>query len=155
MSSIPRSFPTQAPALLSSPARWDRKIFRTLETPDKVCPEVIDITGRARCLIYGPYVQLAQGLWRATVSFELCEEAARRSFTVQLGSLKSGFATVELPQGVPGRHDVEVLQNVSDGEAVEVRVWVKTAAFHGELRFLGVAIEPVAEACAALRLVTG
>lgn len=121
-------------------------MFRTLETKDGICPPAIDITGASRCLVFGPYVQVSQGLWRGTVSVELCEEAARRRLAVQLGSIVGGFTTVELPNGIPGRHDVEVLHLMNEGDLVEMRVWTMTAAFHGELRFLGMTIEPVADA---------
>jgi hypothetical protein len=150
VSSIP-SLSTEAPTLLSTPARWDRSMFLSLEASDTRCPPVIDVTGGSRILVHGPYVQLARGLWRAKVSFEICEEAARRKLAVQLGSITDTFTTVDVPPGVPGRHDIEVTHPLQDGDHVEIRIWLKAAAFHGELRFLGATIEPIADAVVAER----
>lgn len=148
MSSIP-SLPAQAPVPLSTLTYWDRIIFRSLEAADTYCPPVIDVTGRARFLVFGPHIQLAQGLWRAKVSFEICEEAARRNFAVQLGTLTDSFTTIDVPPGVPGRHDIEVTHPMKDDDRAEIRIWLKAAAFHGELRFLGATVEPLADASAS------
>lgn len=122
---------------------WDRSCFRSNETPDNHCPEVIDITGRRRILVFGPWRRLASGLWRATVSVELCNEASRRSFGVQFGSLRQ-FTTVGVPRGVAGRHDVELIHRLTPEEHAEIRIGVMAPAFHGSLRFLGAKVEPVA-----------
>ena len=106
---------------------WDRtQFFGGAEANVGKCPEVIDLTGRACFLFYGPYVPLTAGLWRATVTLTICADAARRPLALQFGA-EPDYVTADLPFGVSG----------------DVRLWLKKAAFHGQIRFLGACVEPV------------
>lgn len=122
--------------------RWDRRIFMTWDGELAPCPAVIDVTGRARILVYGPYSALEPGAWRAKVSLELCAEAAQRPIVVQFGA-EPDYSTVGLPQGTRGHHEVEIDHQMKPGDLAQIRVWLKRAAFHGELRFGGAEIRRI------------
>lgn len=116
---------------------WEPSRFYSAGQPGNRCPPLIDVTGRARYLLYGPYAPLSRGLWRATVIFDLCPDAARRRLTVDFGTA-TDFATVEVPFGVAGRHEVNIAHFIPEASPCEVRILLQKAAFHGSLRFLGV-----------------
>ena len=120
--------------------RWDRSVFHNAETPDRSCPELIDLTGLARHVVFGPFVTLEAGLWRATVDLELCPDAARRHLVVEFGG-SGDFSGVELPPRVAGRKSVSIDHRFHEGTQAEVRVLLAKAAFHGDLRFLGATLE--------------
>jgi hypothetical protein len=109
-------------------------MFMTWDGEAAPCPEVIDVTGRARYLVFGPYLALEPGAWRARVSLQLCAEAAQRPIAVQFGA-EPDYTTVDLPRGTEGRHEAEIEHQMKSGDLAQIRVWLKRAAFHGELRF--------------------
>ena len=113
---------------------WDRNNFLSRDDPSGSCPPAIDITGPARFLWFGPYVPLPAGVWRAEVMFDLCEDAARGRFAVQFGC-EPDYTTVDLPGRAPGRQCVVLEHRFSDEGLAQVRLWLKRAAFHGEVRF--------------------
>jgi hypothetical protein len=119
--------------------RWDRRLFMTWDGDLAPCPAVIDVTGRERYLVFGPYRALEPGAWRAKVSLELCTETAQRPIAVQFGA-EPDYTTVDLPRGVEGLHEVEIEHQMKSGDLAQIRVWLKRAAFHGELRFGGAEI---------------
>jgi hypothetical protein len=113
---------------------WERSRFVTAPEPHP-CPEVIDLTGRARHLFCGPWARLEPGLWRAKLRFELCEDAARRLLAVEFGGEESGWTLVDVPVGAAGPREVELEHKFLPGELALLRVLLKAAAFHGEFRF--------------------
>lgn len=117
--------------------RWERQAFLSDQAPGAPCPAVVDLTGRARYPFFGPYVALAPGLWRATARLEVCPEAARRSLALQFG-VEPDYTTTDLPRGTAGPVTVTIDHAFSGEGLAQVRLWLKKAAFHGEVRLLGV-----------------
>lgn len=134
-----------APSENGAPEWWDRTIFFTHEGGQlSVCPKVIDVTGPVRFLVHGPYRPLEPGLWRATVYLKLCPDAARRMITVQFGA-DPDYATVDLGPTTPGAHTVELLHPFTTPSRAQVRILLRRAGFHGEVRFFGAWIERVGD----------
>ena len=147
MGTLPDHPPDVDGASAGAPGKvwWDRGVFLSDEdVAGGVCPPVVDVTGRARILVYGPHRQLAPGVWRATALLHLSPDAAHRRIGVQFGA-DPDFATVDLPLGVDGDHRAELTLTVIDETPLEVRLWLKKAAFHGEIRFAGVLLERIAD----------
>ena len=80
---------------------WPRRVFRSREAADGLCPGVLDVAGPARHLFFGPYLPLTQGKWRATVDLEVDADASHRSLAVEFG-VEPEFVRVNLPFGVSG-----------------------------------------------------
>lgn len=114
---------------------WSRDRFFKGDGSWTPCPPVIDVTGPPRFLCYGPGVPLEAGRWRVRISFELCPDAARRSYLVQFGA-GADYTTVDSKAGQPGRRDIEIEHFMKEADIAYVRIWVARAAFHGELRFI-------------------
>lgn len=120
-------------------AWWDRRVFRRGDDGTESCPPVIDVTGPARILLYGPYVVLPAGRWRATLHFEICEDAARKTYAFQFGAAPELVeSVVRLDQGARA---VVIEAQMTKPANVEVRVSMLRAAFHGAFRWRGVQIE--------------
>jgi hypothetical protein len=125
---------------------WGREQFFSCSPSGRYepCPEVVDVTGPERALVFGPYFSLEPGLWRARATFELCPEAARRQLAVDFGAMPS-FRVKEAPHQ-PGRHVIELEYEVQPDDLVEVRLLMRMAGFHGEVRFLGAVLERLGDA---------
>jgi hypothetical protein len=119
---------------------WPREAFNSSATADWSCPAVIDVTGRPRCLVFGPYRVLSPGLWRAVVRFRLCEDAARARFAVEFGAIPD-LTGRDPPPWTPGAHALEIVHGFARPTAAEIRIHLARAAFHGELRFEGASVE--------------
>jgi hypothetical protein len=123
---------------------WGRELFLSVDVPDGRCPAVIDVTGRARILSYGPYAPLGSGAWRAKAVMDLCADAARGRLALQFG-LSTDFATLDVPRGPPGRREIEIDYFCETPGLAELRLVLTRAAFHGEIQFHGVDIQAIAE----------
>jgi hypothetical protein len=127
---------------VSTPLWWDREIFLSDEDGDKRCPAVIDVTGRARYLFFGPFLPLTRGAWRATVHLQLCRDAALRSLALQFG-VEPDYTTLELERGVSGSQAPQLDFTCETPGMAQIRLWLRKAAFHGEVRFAGVSVEKI------------
>ena len=123
---------------------WDLKDFRSHDSADLRCPEFLDVTGRSRYLVYGPYHELSAGLWRATAKIHLCPDAARCRFSLEFGA-EPDFSSVDLPFGKVGPLEIEVEHMFREAGQGQIRLFLMRAAFHGEVRFLGATVRQVAE----------
>lgn len=124
---------------------WGREMFLSVDVPDGKCPPIIDATGRARVLMYGPYAMLAPGAWRAVAHLELCPDAAQRRLAIQFG-VGQAYTTVDVPGGPLGLRKIQIDHVCREPGHAELRLVLKRAAFHGRVRFLGASIERVAVA---------
>lgn len=123
---------------------WDRSRF-VIAPHLHPCPEIIDLTGRARHLFCGPWANLTPGLWRATLRIGLCQDAARRLLAVEFGVAERGWTLNDVPVGAPGVREVEIEHEFLPGETALLRVLLKASAFHGELRFISASAERVGD----------
>ncbi len=134
----------RGPPDVGAGAAWTRQLLRSGEHPDQPCPEMFDVTGRARILAFGPIAALPAGCWKLTVRLEAVDaEAAAQSYLVEFGG--GGViaqANLRADRGA-GVYDVVLEAEWPRAEVVELRIWLARAAFHGSLRFLGARCERV------------
>jgi hypothetical protein len=115
---------------------WAPKLFIVGDTHQRLNGP-IDITGRGRCLIYGPYIRLPPGRWTANVAVDCAELGGDKDFRVDVA------ATVKL-------HEVSI--NVVDQGGV--RVSTNRAAFEGWLALDAVTLRPQQGSKELLELLT-
>ncbi len=103
----------------------------------------IDITGRGRCLIYGPYIRLPPGRWTADVTMACAGLGGSKDFTVDVA------ATIKLTEiliNVVDQGEVQTglpfVLDPANESAVEVRVSINQAAFEGRLALGPVTLRP-------------
>ena len=97
----------------------------------------IDITGRARCLLQGPYIMLPAGSWSLSLSALFSPEAAEHEFVAEVWTERL------LAEGTLRPHDgsVTIRLDFSLDEATEhpvaIRVSSRRAAFDGAIVDVG------------------
>jgi hypothetical protein len=62
---------------------WARALFVVGDDPQRPANQAIDITGRTRNLLFGPYMPLASGTWTAAVVLGFSREAAEMSYGLE------------------------------------------------------------------------
>lgn len=103
---------------------------------------VVDITGRPRLVVYGPYIFLTRGVWRITVRLAFDVDAAQKPYQIQWGSSES-YAEYDFVPNRSGIFEISMEHDWPSHAASEVRVMLLEGAFHGSLTLLGVNIERV------------
>jgi len=117
---------------------WERQLFFIYDEPPALQPvpatRPVDITGRIRFLVYGPFIHLPPGSWTASVILGLSPEAARMAYLVEV------FAGARLTHVriEPGSEPVvEVNLHFSLDRSVDqptqIRIHTERAAFDGRL----------------------
>lgn len=132
------------PPLHGASAQWARELFRHTSTSGVVqgVPERLDITGRARILVFGPYVSLPPGDWRIRLRFWLDASAAKASWRLEWGD-QARFATHAFRPGRAGRFEVELSHRWEDAAPSELRLALDVPAVDGVLGFEGVRVDRV------------
>lgn len=100
----------------------------------------IDLAGRARCLVHGPYVTLPAGQWKATVRFTVDAAASLHRFRFEWGG-QTDFTSFEASPGKPGHFRAELNHAISQSGLSEFRLILPESSLAGALTFAGVDIE--------------
>jgi len=143
---MPGSAPGAGTKPVTSETRilWGPALFKTGPDLDHSCPDVIDVTGRLRILVFGPMQFLTGGAWRLTVQFAVNGPAARYPYIVQFihgDSLVE--ATVQPARS--GTYEVSLDNHFALDAVAALRLWLGRAAFDGDLIFMGARVEALAE----------
>lgn len=104
--------------------------------------ERLDVTGKPRFLVFGPYVTLPAGRWKATFRLSFDEAASRMNYWLDWGGTEH-FARAEARPGRPGVYEVHIEHESHHDEPFELRVVLTEGAFHGAIEFNGAEISKV------------
>jgi hypothetical protein len=103
----------------------------------------MELVGRARHLVFGPYFHLPPGLWRITVFFRCDDVAAKQWLRLEWGG--GGFATYDLtPGNGGGRYEAVIETRLNEPQEVECRVILTASALDGWFAFDGAEVEKIA-----------
>lgn len=94
----------------------------------------LDITGRARILVWGPYLTVPAGRWRLKAIFSVCRDAARQPLRFEFGQGEDVEQLSSTP-GHPGRYEAVLTRTFMMKATLELRLWLMRPAFHGRLTF--------------------
>jgi hypothetical protein len=131
------------------PFVWEPELFYLSEEPlaGSLIPasRPVDITGRARFLIYGPYINLPPGSWSANIILGFSAEAAGMSFMVEIfaGRQLSQMRVEPSAEQIIEANLHFVIDNSVD-QPVQIRIFTERAAFDGRLALGYVTIAPQA-----------
>jgi hypothetical protein len=111
---------------------WTRDLF--LEEHRRPAIHPIDISGRTRHLIYGPYIALPSGNWVAELLLGFSEDAVGMSFLVDVWA-GSQLSMASINPSGPGLTKVNLsfALEESNDNLVEIRVLNERAAIYGRL----------------------
>jgi hypothetical protein len=129
------------------PIVWERDLFYMSEeppvAPDPPASRPIDITGRPRYLLYGPYITLPPGSWSATVALGFSAEAAELSYIVDVcAGAEILLSRITLQPGEERVVEANLNFSLDAPDMVEIRVMNERAAFDGRLALGHVVLTP-------------
>jgi hypothetical protein len=113
---------------------WERELFLIGDEPNEKATRAIDVTGRARCLIYGPYIMLPAGSWSVSVLLGFSKEAAELGYVVEIVA-GAHLSRVNLQPEGGGVFEANLTISIeaSINHPVEVRLFNEQAGFDGKL----------------------
>src|SRR5262249_14046603 len=113
---------------------WERELFFVGDQPNERATRPIDVTGRARCLIYGPYIMLPPGSWSVSVLLGFSKEAAELGYVAEIVA-GTHLSRVNLRPEGEGVFEANLAISIepSMGHPVEVRLFSERAGFDGRL----------------------
>ena len=104
----------------------------------------VDLTGRPRTLVFGPYFALPAGVWQVTATFVSDSDAAGRAFRLDWGTQTSCVSTdVRLSQA--GNYAAQMEFVFERPAHAELRLVLTEGALAGTLRFVGAEVERMAD----------
>lgn len=112
---------------------WPQEAFLSGDSLGQALDDLVDLTGGARCLIYGPYLHLPTGRWNAKFIFDVDEDCQGQIFTVEVHAAELLGRLRVCPQGT-GSFEAAVPIDVIDPRApIEIRLMMDSGAIEGRL----------------------
>lgn len=103
---------------------------------------MIDLTGRGRILVYGPYQILPAGRWCIEAEFDLDPEGGEIFLRFEWGEALD-FETFRAKCCRAGRYRVTLKNTWVKAAPAELRIWVDRATLFGSMQMLGATVRPV------------
>ena len=102
----------------------------------------LDLTGRPRFMITGPYITMPPGRWRATYRLTFDAKGSRPRFRVDWGG-QNDFLSEEFVPGRPGVFEIVQDYVWTERSPSELRVVLMEGVFDGRMTFSAVEIERI------------
>jgi len=99
----------------------------------------LDLTGRPRILMYGPYVSLPPGVWTFHLQVQADAAAVGRRFRVEWGT-QSATEPFAVKLDRVGLYEIAIDFSFMEPSACEARVILEEAAFEGAIRIMATAV---------------
>ena len=131
------------PVPTGSGAVWTPDLFRYTRGQQADGGEHrIDMTGRGRIVIHGPYLSLPPGLWRATATFDVDPEGIVAFLRFDWGvGVEVVSEVAEITH--PGRYSIVLERPWTTPGAAELRVWVSRPVFKGVFELIDCQVERI------------
>ncbi len=107
-------------------------------------PTWIDLTGRMRSFVYGPYIRLPAGRWRIDVRFSVDPERAHVPLLFEWGG-DADFCRIMTEVRHPGTYSVSLDRIWPTAETAQLRIWNAHPVFQGRMVFVHSRVVRVAD----------
>jgi hypothetical protein len=126
------------------PIPWSEKLFIYDERASRDWSEwgLLDTTGRPRMLVWGPYVALPAGVWRAVIRFSVDDAASRRQLRFDWGTRTACVSEYVTP-GQGGAYEMSLDWLFEEADAAEMRLILTEGSFMGTVMFQGITVQRV------------
>lgn len=130
-----------APGSSLSTRVWAPELFRLdmREAERRERPQRMDVAGRARALVWGPYELMTPGVWRATARFLVDRWACRHTYRLEWGGSAS-YATHEFVPGRAGVFEVSAEYAWPAPADAELRIILTESSLGGVFEFFGASV---------------
>ncbi|HEX8047182.1 hypothetical protein [Rhizobium sp.] len=115
------------------PISWPRETFFSGDRPNESIEDSIDLTGGARCIIYGPYFHLPPGRWSAKLAFNIDEDCYGQIFTIEVHSGETLGKLRVCPEGTGSFETTMHVDIVEPQIPIEIRFMMDSGAIEGRL----------------------
>lgn len=125
---------------------WARELFISGDSRDNSVPDVVELTGPVRHLLYGPYIALPPGSWTASISMAFSKEAAGLPYSIEIiAGHSSKLAEMSLYPERAGTFEASTLFSINDQteQPISLRVTNDRSAIEGKLSLVQVSMTPV------------
>ncbi|WP_312404414.1 hypothetical protein [Brevundimonas sp.] len=102
---------------------------------------VFSLPGRARCLMWGPYIKLPAGTWRINIRFTADDAAAQQYFRFEWGG--TDLSELSFKPGTSGSYEAELTQSWTSPETVELRFIMPSSALNGYVEIQSIRVEMI------------
>lgn len=125
-----------------SSAEWPVEAF-AIDAASAVTgvPGVFSLPGRARCMMWGPYIRLPAGNWRVKIRFTADDAAAQHYFRFEWGG--ADFSELSFKPGVSGVYEAELTQSWLSPETVELKFIMPSSALNGYIEIQSICVEAI------------
>jgi hypothetical protein len=126
------------------PITWARNLFYIGDEPGEPALRSIDITGRSRCLFYGPYMRLPLGRWKAHFLLAQSEEASGTRFVADIFAGNTPLARETFYSSQAGALTAEVDFEIDEATdtPIDIRFFNDRASFDGRVGLERVVLVP-------------
>jgi hypothetical protein len=123
---------------------WHRDLFLTANTDGaEPVPAVIDVTGSARCLIYGPYIHLPPGSWSCSLTMGFSSQSVGLKLVAEIAT-NTVLNKITFDVSEPGFFEIEFSCVIPDADyPVEIRIFNSQAAFEGHVALIQARMKPL------------
>lgn len=104
----------------------------------------MDLTGRPRFLIHGPYIVMPPGRWKAIFRLGFDRPGSRVRFRLDWGG-QTEYDSEEFTPGRPGLFEIEMDYVWREPAPAEFRILVMEGVFDGQLTFGGVKVSRMSD----------
>ncbi len=104
----------------------------------------MDLTGRPRFLIHGPYIVMPPGRWKAVFRLSFDRPGSRVRFRLDWGG-QTEYDSEEFIPGKPGQFEIEMDYVWREPAPAEFRILVMEGVFDGRLTFGGVKVSRMSD----------
>jgi hypothetical protein len=121
---------------------WRREILLDGDAMGQLLPAVVEVAGRARILVFGPYLPLPIGPWCMTAFIGFSPDIGHMPFILEIdsgGALTRGFFEVYHGGIFSLSLDFQVAKPL---HAVEIRLISQDSALEGQLALIELRLEP-------------
>jgi hypothetical protein len=138
---------------------WTHGLFFHGDRPDEAAIGPIDISGRAHCVLSGPYILLPPGAWSLSLTMLFSRAAAEHEFLVEIGAdgpLASG--TIRPQHEGSAELTIDFVLGEATERPVALRVNTLRAAFDGAITVVAATVRragPAADMQAPTRAAAG
>jgi len=126
--------------VLHWPPECFRYDMREAELRERV--NKMDVAGRVRHLVWGPYEVLPAGRWRATARLMFDRWSCRHRYYFEFGPVKD-FVRHEFTPGREGVYEFVAEHAWMERAKTEIRIVMTESSLGGEFEFQGASVESV------------